>query len=427
LEQLNPELKEGIKLGMVIKIPCQKSVNTPPEKIDKAQTPKVVHKVDENHNSVPAPEPKLNKTFEVGIYLPLYQNVNDSTRSTQHSDSYLEFYSGVLMATQKLTEAGMKLKLYVYDTNQDSDDMKVLVKKPEFLSLDLIIGPVFPRDQKIIAELSYKNHIPMVSPLSSDNRYVATTPGYYLINPGKNIRLTSTADYVSANFTMQNIILLNHGNDQGDEKYLLDKLNQKMGIGKVHVYNILTDEAAGLEALIKEDTDNIFILAEESEANVSIAMTRLNTISKSHRIKVIGLQEYTRMQSIDIEYLHNVNMLYLAPYFVDYSDARVNSFIEKYRVSFGSEPTQYSFQGYDVALHFMASLKKSGKNFPANNPNPGVDLLQSDYSFQNISPLGGYINRTLYVIEYTSNYDLRVVEKIKGSVVSAHEDGKDSE
>ena len=192
-------------------------------------------------------------------------------------------------------------------------------------------------------------------------------------------------------------------------------------------YNILTEDALGLEELLTDSLENVFILAEGSEANVSVAMTRLNTVSKSHKVRVIGLQEYTKMQSIDIEYMHNTNLLYLAPFFIDYGNPKVNKFIEKYRLDFGSEPTQYSFQGYDIALHFFASLVKAGKNFPATNPNPGVDLLQAEYNFLKPSQLGGYINGSFYVVEYTNNYEVRIIEKIKGSLASEYGDGRDSE
>ena len=452
LEQLNPVLKAGFKSGLVIKLPAKKVSEVPAEvaapltkvpvpskkqtlaaepAVDtrEAEQPKNIKEREEN----PTPEkgdlaaPSLNKTFKIGVYLPFCQNLNDSARSFQHTNNFLEFYSGVLLAAEKLTAGGMKVKLFVFDTYRDSDVVNKLVRKPEFLSLDLIIGPVYPKDQKIVSELSAKNFIPMVSPLSPESRLVSSTPGYYLINPGRKLRLASTADYISENFFGQNIILLNHGADSDDEKFLLNRLNKRPGNQKVKQFNIFSDEAGSLEGHLSGDKENIFILAEENEANVSVAMTRLNTIAKTHKIKVIGLQEYTKMQSIDIEYLHNANLHYLAPYYIDYGNSKVNRFVERYRSSYGSEPTQYSFQGYDIALYFISSLGQSGKLFRGTNSNPGVDLLQAEYNFQKPSPFGGFINRTLYVIEYTNDFEIHSVGKIRGSVSSGHGEGMDFE
>ena len=423
LMKLNPALSSGFNVGMLIKIPVRESVETKtPQTTD--IKPNTDQKTDYNSvSSTPFAYKNQNKTFQIGLFLPFCQNLSDSTGISQRTVSFLEFYSGVLLATEKLTEAGMKLKLFVYDTFQDTKVVERLVRNPEFLSFDLIIGPVYPANQKTVAELSAKNRIPMVSPLSSDSRFVSATPGYFQINPGKKLRLASTADYIVSRFKGQNIIVLNQGGISGDVKLIFDRLNQKPGIGNVRQYNILAEGTSGLEGMLSADKENIIVLANENEADVSVAITRLNTISKSNKITVIGLQEYTKMQSIDIEYLHNIRLHYLSPYFIDYSNPKVNTFIEKYRSSYNSEPTQYSFQGYDIALNFIGALGKSGKNFAETNPTAGADLLQADYHFQKASDFGGYMNKTFYVIEYTDSYEVRSAAKIDGSNLTSSGNG----
>jgi len=418
LIQLNPTLKTGFRVGMIIKIPLK-------EEPAGTKNGKTSQATDSLKSASLVAQTDLNKTFDIGIFLPFFQNLNDSSRIVQRSASFLEFYSGILLATEKMTESGMKLKLFVYDTYQDSKIVAQLVKRPEFLGLDLIIGPVYTENQKIVAELSGKNHIPMVSPLSSDSRFASTTPGYYQINPGRRLRVVGTADYIADKFAGQNIIVLNHGLNSGDEKLITDRLSEKLGVGKFRQYNIFSEGIAGLEGMLSADKENIIVLTEKNEANVSVSITRLNTISKSNKITVIGLQEYTKMQSIDIEYLHNTRLHYLSPYFIDYGNPKVIAFIEKYRSAFGGEPTQYSFQGYDIALHFMSSLGKSGKLFTASNPAPGVDLLQADYSFQKLSNFGGYMNQTLYIVEYKDNYEVLSAGKIRGAMVTDNGDGNE--
>ena len=415
LQQLNPALKDGFNVGMTIKIPPK---NTDDQAINEAET------IDASKNTPQIGNANPNKIYEVGVFLPFCQNLNDSSKIAQRSAVFLEFYSGVLLATEKMTESGMKLKLHVYDTYQDNKVIEKLVHNPEFLSLDLIVGPIYPENQKIVAELSAKNRIPMISPLSSDSRFASTTQGYYQINPGKKLRLAGTADYIVDKYAGQNIIVLSNGSNLGDEKLIQERLNHKLGAGKFRQYNIWAEGTTGLEGMLKPDMENIIVLSEEKEANVSVAMTRLNTISKSNKITVIGLQEYTKMLSIDIEHLHNTRMHYLAPYFIDYVNPQVIAFVEKYRSSFSSEPTQYSFQGYDVTMYFLASLGKAGKNFPVSNPNPGIELLQTDYSFQKVSNFGGYMNQTLHIIEYTDTFEVKSAGKIHGAVLSDNGDGK---
>ena len=417
LEELNPILKEGFKAGLVIRLPTKRSVEPVREK-------EIAIQPDKKEDLVtPLPlvnsEPFMSKTstnFNVGVFLPYCQNQSDSIRTVQHSTNFLEFYSGILLADEKLTASGMKIKLHVYDTCLDSMILNEIVKRAEFYSLDLVIGPVYPSEQTSIAPLCFKNHIPMVSPLSSDSRFVSSTPGYYQINPGKKLRLTTTADYISTNFSDQNIIMIRHADGSGDDKFLFDRLISKLGSAKVHQSIIATEDGAALEARLKDDVDNIFVLAEVNEADVSVAMTRLNTLSKTHRIKVIGLQEYIKMQSIDIEYFHNTNLHYLAASFIDFENTSVIRFIGKYRSEYGAEPSQYSFQGYDIALHFIGSLGKPAIKFLTSDTDS--ELLQTTYRFEKPAAIGGFINRSLYVIEYTPGFEVRNIAELEGVVGS---------
>lgn len=404
LERLNPELKDGIKSGMTIRIPIKTSENqqVPKETISKTEPYFTKPKLAVN---------EINKTYQIGIFLPFCQSQSDSTKIAQRTSAYLEFYSGILLASNKLTQAGMKLKLFVYDTNMDNRVISQLVKKPEFLSFDLIIGPVYPENQKIVAELSSKNNIPMISPLSSGSQYITTTPGYYQINPDKKSRVIGTAEYLAEKYPKQNIIVLNHGTNSRDESTIYERLVKRPGAARVHYYNIWENGTSELTNQLNDDDDNIIVLAEQQEAKVSIAITRLNTLSKSHKIKVFGLQEYTKIKSIDTESLHNINLHYLAPYFINYNEVRINSFIENYRTIYKDEPTPYSFQGYDIAFHFFSLLKKSGKGFPNEPQQSANDLLQADYSFQKVSPLGGFMNQSLQIIEYTRDYEVKSISK----------------
>jgi hypothetical protein len=46
-------------------------------------------------------------------------------------------------------------------------------------------------------------------------------------------------------------------------------------------------------------------------------------------------------------------------------------------------------------------------------------LLQAEYNFQKVSPLGGFLNQTLYVIEYTDSFEVKSLGKFQGKMVEA--------
>lgn len=405
LLKFNPELKEGLKIGRTILIPKKSKAGTDSEENSGDDKPS-------GKNSSSSTEKGNGKVLNIGLYLPISASVTDSLKPTARTLSFLAFYQGALVAADKLSRSGIKTKLFVYDTEKQTSGIETLVKKPEFLSLDLIIGPVYPEIQKSASELSAKNRIPMVSPLSQDDRFVKTNPFYFQVNPLRKTRIEATADYIVREFQRDKIIFFEVENGSQDTKTIRDLVTKRSlakGAAKsqIQVYNIWTKGIDALDPQLKADKPNIFVMAEMNEVNVSIAMNRLTLLSKKYPVVLLGLQEFSKMQSIETESLHNVNLHYLANSFVDYSQPAVTTFTENFKTEYSTEPSIFAFQGYDIFTYFVQSLQKYGdvsRGIPQGN-NDG--LLNSAYHFSRISEPGGYSNDAFTIIEYTTGYEVK--------------------
>jgi ABC-type branched-subunit amino acid transport system substrate-binding protein len=411
LLKYNPDLKEGLKTGKTILVPgkpkAEVTAKEAPANAPASQPPQV------------AAKPRgADKTLEVGLYLPISASVADSLKPSARSLSFLAFYQGALIAVDRLAKTGLKAKLYVYDTEKPASTIQTLVKKPEFLSLDLLIGPVYPELQKVVSELSAKNRIPMVSPLSADDKYAKTNPFYFQVNPVRKLRMEATADYLTKEFAKEKIIFLATENGSAETKGILEELTRKNAPrggakGLLRTYNIWSNGIDGLESQLQADKQNILVMAEMNEVNVSIAMNRLALLSKKYPLILVGIQEFTRMQSIEIENLHNVNLRFLSTYFVDYKLPSVTTFVENFKAEFGTEPSLFAFQGYDITTCFLKSLQKSADlshGFPANS---NTGLLQASYHFTKVSDFGGFTNDSFTVVEYANTFDVRSVGVVR--------------
>ena len=338
------------------------------------------------------------------------------------SVNFLDFYEGVLLALDTLKQQGINTELYVYDTNQDTSVIRQLVLRPEFLSLNLIIGPVYPKCQQLVSELSAKNRIPMVSPLSSDGGFADRNPYYFQINPDKMYRLKATADYLGDDYFNKNFIVMQMGNNAHlDEAQLVDWVRNKFfSTGYYdqtpsvlfHEFDFREGGYYGLIHLLDPNKENVVIVPMNREADVSVAVTNLNTAAKKYNITLVGLSEFSRYRSIETDYLHNLKLHYLTPYYIDYRDKGVVRFIERYRNNFYDEPNQFSFQGYDITNYFVNAIQKFGTGFSSCLPYLNVHLLQGDYNFQKVSDFGGYMNHTLYIMKYTRDYRVEAVGKV---------------
>ena len=411
LLKFNPDLKEGLKAGKTILIPIK-------SKSDTEVKPQPVSENRQKESPAPVKISNTGQMLNVGLYLPISAAVTDSLKPTAKSLSFLAFYQGVLMAVDQLTKSGLNIKLFVYDTEKSSSNIESLIKKPEFLDLDLVVGPVYPEVQHMISDLTAKNRIPMVSPLSADDKYTKINPWYFQVNPVKKLRLETTADYLLKEFPREKITFLEGGNGSQETRQIREHL-EKIRAGKdnakglIHTYNLWEKGIDDLEPQLQTDKPNILVMADLNEVNVSIAMNRLTLLSKKYPLILIGLQELTRMQSIEIENLHNVNLRFLSNYFVNYNLPSVSLFMDNFKTEFGTEPTQFAFQGYDIATFFLKSIQKKGNSAHNIQLEREAGLLNTTYHFKKISDFGGYTNDNFTVVEYTNNFEVRELGEVR--------------
>ena len=81
----------------------------------------------------------------------------------------------------------------------------------------------------------------------------------------------------------------------------------------------------------------------------------------------------------------------------------------KFISNFGTEPNSYGVQGFDVAWYFLNAIRFYGKDFENCLPYMNTKLLQGNYYFKRVSPIGGFMNEGVSVISYNRNFE--VVQK----------------
>ena len=396
------------------------------------------------------PNPQAHfEIYNVGLLLPFYLPANDTINLKQvipdaeqadeqedlmasadsfivrsnriiypRSESFVQFYEGVLIALDSLKKAGMNIRLHVYDTNQNKATIQSIINQPEFRSLNLIIGPVFPELQGPVAEFARVNRIPMISPLSAAGDFEQTNPFYFKINPTKEYLIRQTSNYIADEYFDKNLVVLQMGEYQHlPEAQLVNLSREKLFASSYrnqtqqvlfHEYNLPQEGALGLSRILSKEQENVFIIPSETEAQVSVAVTNLNAVAENYPVTLVGLSNFQRYKSIQTEYYHHVRMNLLSPYYVDYQAPVVNRFIHKFRQNFYTDPNQFSFQGYDIAFYFMSALFNYGKDFVNCLPSNHVKLTQGEFYFEKVNRTGGYMNQGLFILDYEPDYSIRL-------------------
>jgi len=338
-----------------------------------------------------------------------------------NSENFIHFYEGVLLAVDSLQQMGIRVELNVFDTEQKASKVKNLIHSGKLDRMDLIIGPVFPAEQKEIADFARKNQVPVVTPLSSSDEVTRTNPWFFQVNPPREHIRRITVDYIVSNYWNENILILQTGSSESlaeEELTFLEKemkARGEMGTGPgISIYNFKKDGYTSLREALKKECKNILVIPSVNEAEVSPVVSDIRPLAGEFEIILIGTNKFSQFESINPEQYHYGQLEFLTPYWPDFTQDVARSFVVNFRNQFKTEPNQFSIQGYDVAFFFIKAFRDFGSDLQHCISHASCTLVQGDYSFIPV-PAGGYINEGMYVVRYTP--DFRIERKIvfKGS------------
>lgn len=347
------------------------------------------------------------------------------------TEFFLNFYEGFLLGLDSMQNTGLKLSLSLYDTQMDSKVIDSILYTQDLINVDLIVGPVYASIQNSVSDFSAKNGIPMVSPLDNNVAHLFNNPFYFQINPSKDYQLRKTADFIGDAYYDKNFVIISFENqDEEKEDQLVSLVREKFfSSGEyrnqndvlftvVEFPNDVNWSYWQVKKTLRSDMENvIFVPApddpERREAMLSRAINDLKVLSQEFDIILLGMSDYPTFSSINAEYFHLLQLNYLTANYVDYSAQDVKRFVSRYRETFKVEPHQlFSFRGYDVCMFFLGAYRLMGDDFMDCVSDYHPDLLQGDYNFQKIDKYSGYMNHTLFIMQYTKDFEQDLLTKI---------------
>ena len=345
----------------------------------------------------------ISKTsIQAIVLLPL-----KATGSTS-SKSNMDFYSGALIAAREMGESGIDINMSVYDIANGSYG----ATKSELESSDIIIGPVGADDITRIYSVA-PGIKALISPLDPKAEQLCETYGTMVHAPAPRMaQYEDIAQWVKEDLKPGDkvIVISEKEARKGDEGKIL-----RAAIDSAHIqytpfsYSILEGRKIQepLEAKMTAEGTNRIIIASESEAFVNDVVRNLNlTIHNKFNVVLYAPAKIRTFETIEIENFHNTNLHASLTYYIDYDNAEVKQFIKKYRTLFNTEPTQFAFQGYDVAKYFLGLCAKYGDSWMQHAED--ASMLQSTFDLQP-SGNGGYINGGIRRIIYGPEYSVKTL------------------
>ncbi|HWY38898.1 MAG TPA: LysM peptidoglycan-binding domain-containing protein, partial [Bacteroidia bacterium] len=288
LTQLNPDVKNGLKEGAVLKIREKNKISVTTNTL----TTQATNTVAATAVKDTTPATHINKPkktiYNVGVFLPFrlkeneLLNIDELVMNKQNfpvtEQLALDFYEGLARAADSLKSNDFSVSFKIYDVGE-KDSLQVLkhAKDENFKDLDMVIGPLYNSSFKIISAEAKKLQIPCVSPLTQQNKVLFESAFTSKTTPANNTLLEGLATFCVDSLSTQNVVLVNSSvmKDQQNIKYFKLAYNEKMQ-AKGLKDTIAEVRGVNAKTMYKADKVNYFIVLTENEVFISDFVTHLN-------------------------------------------------------------------------------------------------------------------------------------------------------
>lgn len=350
-------------------------------------------------------ESNAKNDINVTLILPLTGNDGTPNRNN------LDFYCGSLLAAYDLGKEGINCRLSVYDIMDKLTQLSLETLDQS----DVILGPISTADLTRMFTIAPQAKV-IVSPLDPRTEKLAKEHGNMIQIPTPSFaQHQDLVSWIEEDFVEGDKVLMisekgaRLNNISAPLKQVLDSSSV---IYSQFSYSILEgrDVSAPLMELMSTVGKNRVIIASESEAFVNDVIRNLNLLTRENLdITLYSTSKIRAFETIEVENLHNLTTHVSLNYYIDYNDVEVKEFLLKYRALYNTEPTQFAFQGYDIAKFCMSMCAKYGDEWMNRLDTTDAKMLQSILSLRKDAHHQGYTNKGVRRILYDRGYSVVTV------------------
>ena len=297
--------------------------------------------------------------------------------------------------------------------------------------MDLVIGPVHSGNLAIVASYAGNRGIPVVSPVQlSSNSVLWNNPFLFMASSTLEVAQNAIAREIS-DYYNNNIVLIHSSSGDSDimrfRNMILNELSYKMPLEEIRLRDMVfysrsvfgNDSINRLAHALSDRNDNIIVIASEDAPVMSESITDIHALSRKFSMKVFGYPGMRYLDNLDHKICFDLGLMIYSPYWIDYKRQDVIQFNSDFRARFLTQPSEmsYAWQGYDIVYYFLSGLAMHGKEFISHPEIHNPDLLHTEFDFRRKEINDGFENQKLFLIRYSNNYELELVNEEETSVL----------
>lgn len=402
---LNPSLEEGLKLGMVLKIKEIISEEAAQELTDKVFLENLIYK----------------DTIHVAMLLPFKFSKNDTLTkellfSTKNNlvSIITDFYLGAEIALDSLRDKGVLLDVQVYDTENDKDSIKSLIKQDVFKNTDVVFGPVFNQHvDKLAAELK---DIPVVFPFYSGNQNKFRQKNVVKTATSREVLSNKVLTYFSDTYSSEHILIVGDESPNSRKEFLEIEKFLKKHNDSVKEISFLQPKNGYIspERFVKSvDTlgVNWVVLTTNNKIVTADVMNNLKSIPNEAEVRLFAFEKAANFEKVDNNLLARMNFVFASSGVLTDSLPTTSRFYEQFLKKNKTYPSEYAMRGFDVVYDLLSRMaSKDSLNLKNIFTSGASERIESTFNYEQKLFGGPVYNTAVYLQKYDEDLRIRVVE-----------------
>jgi hypothetical protein len=224
------------------------------------------------------------------------------------------------------------------------------------------------------------------------------------------------AQEIARKYHDQNVIVVRNQKNDEDEYYYrtfkkafaeeIQKYpNRYLDSAKETYINSKGSRLSTVESKMVLDKNNIIVVPSQSVGHVSNFFTKLSSTTNSnpyrnYALQVFGLEDWSEFPTIDEKYKNKFKLSLVTSSYVEYEDPKVLEFISNYRAKYSTDPSDFSFIGFDAAFINLKGILLYGTGFSNHYQHLINTGFNTNSLFEKVDPKGGYENKNVFIIRY---------------------------
>ncbi len=408
LYKLNPNLVDGLKLNMFLKIKPIEKIEIQEEEIEEEEEQILVF--EENLN--------LDKEIDVAVLLP-YQltKLNDSIldsnfgRKTSILNIVTDFHLGVEMAIDSLKSKGLTINTKYFDTENSEQKLQIILNQNQnFDSTDIIIGPLFYSKSLL---LSKHTKTPVISPIYSRQQDSLKSVNLYRSAPNKRTHLKLLIKYLKAKYSGEKIVIVNDNRPES-KTYLWQIVSELKTLDSMPPISIIKPEKGYIDQKmfhknIDSLNNNWVILLSDERVTTSTVVNNIKGFVDNFPIKLFALNKGRNFENINNLFLSKLNFTYTTSEILDSQNPEINKFYNSFKRRNFAYPSKYAIRGFDVTYDILSRF--SSHNSIDDSFNSGKsNRVSSTFDYKNDNS-GGFENNGLFLIQYSDDLSINRINQ----------------